>query len=109
MDSQQNCPRVTVPLQIENQQKNDLTSRTVGSSSVDELQPEANLAGVISAHALLRIASGTSGILIGLYLASLCSDLSGRILQRRISGSVTRSRMLGIIDRRKKQHHRTNV
>ena len=35
------------------------------------LQPHANLAWVILAHALLRIASGTSGILIGLYLASL--------------------------------------
>ncbi|MGI8773026.1 MAG: MFS transporter [Acidobacteriaceae bacterium] len=31
----------------------------------------ANLSWVISAHALLRIASGTSGILIGLYLAGL--------------------------------------
>jgi len=37
----------------------------------EELQPHANLSWVISAHALLRIASGTSGILIGLYLASL--------------------------------------
>ena len=35
------------------------------------LRPHANLSWVISAHALLRIASGTSGILIGLYLASL--------------------------------------
>ncbi len=37
----------------------------------EELQPHVNLSWVISAHALLRIASGTSGILIGLYLASL--------------------------------------
>lgn len=41
------------------------------SHSVIESRPRANLAWVISAHALLRIASGTSGILIGLYLASL--------------------------------------
>lgn len=61
---------MTAPLQIENQQKNDLTS-TLDSSSIGELRSNANLAWVISAHALLRIASGTSGILIGIYLASL--------------------------------------
>jgi MFS family permease len=39
---------------------------------VRRIQPAAaNLAWVIGAHGLLRIASGTSGILIGLYLASL--------------------------------------
>lgn len=50
---------------------NDLASRTVVSTSVDSSRPKAKLAWVISAHGLLRIASGTSGILIGLYLASL--------------------------------------
>jgi MFS family permease len=35
--------------------------------------PQRRLIGPIMAHALLRIASGTSGILIGLYLASLNS------------------------------------
>jgi MFS family permease len=40
-------------------------------STDDDRLPHANLSWVISAHALLRIASGTSGILIGLYLASL--------------------------------------
>lgn len=40
-------------------------------SSLEGFQPNANLAWVISAHGLLRITSGTSGILIGLYLASL--------------------------------------
>jgi MFS family permease len=34
-------------------------------------RPHANLSWVIAAHGLLRIASGTSGILVGLYLASL--------------------------------------
>ena len=34
-------------------------------------KPVPNIFSVIAAHALLRIASGTSGILIGLYLASL--------------------------------------
>ena len=62
---------MTLPLQIEKQPKIDLALGTVGSSPVDELRRNANLAWVISAHALLRIASGTSGILIGLYLASL--------------------------------------
>jgi MFS family permease len=57
-------------LQIENQEK-DLPPGTAGWPSADELRPDANLAWVISAHGLLRIASGTSGILIGLYLASL--------------------------------------
>ena len=60
-----------LPLQIEKHPKNDLTSRTLGPSSADRSRPNANLAWVISAHGLLRIASGTSGILIGLYLASL--------------------------------------
>ncbi len=60
-----------MPLQIEDHPKRALTPRTVRSSLVDELRPTANLAWVISAHGLLRIASGTSGILIGLYLASL--------------------------------------
>lgn len=51
-------------------------SRTSGAPSClkgegDELRPRTNISWVISAHALLRIASGTSGILIGLYLASL--------------------------------------
>ncbi len=58
-------------MQIEDHPKRALTPRTVRSSLVDELRPTANLAWVISAHGLLRIASGTSGILIGLYLASL--------------------------------------
>ena len=54
----------------------DAGPRIVGTPSRaddrgEELQPQANLSGVISAHALLRIASGTSGILVGLYLASL--------------------------------------
>ncbi len=60
-----------MPLQIKDQQEKDFSPRPVGSSSVDELRPGANLAWVISAHGLLRIASGTSGILIGLYLANL--------------------------------------
>ena len=42
-----------------------------GDGADDRTHPHANLAWVISAHAILRIASGTSGILIGLYLASL--------------------------------------
>lgn len=42
-----------------------------GNRADDRTNPHANLAWVISAHAILRIASGTSGILIGLYLASL--------------------------------------
>ncbi len=42
-----------------------------GSGADDRTAAHANLAWVISAHAILRIASGTSGILIGLYLASL--------------------------------------
>ena len=42
-----------------------------GGGADDRTAPHANLAWVISAHAILRIASGTSGILIGLYLASL--------------------------------------
>jgi MFS family permease len=42
-----------------------------GGGADDRTNPRANLAWVISAHAILRIASGTSGILIGLYLASL--------------------------------------
>jgi MFS family permease len=71
VDRQQDYPRVTLPLQIEKHPKNELTSRTVASSSVDNSRPNAKLAWVISAHGLLRIASGTSGILIGLYLASL--------------------------------------
>ena len=62
---------MTLPLQIKDQQEKDFSPRPVGSSSVDELRPGANLAWVISAHGLLRIASGTSGILIGLYLANL--------------------------------------
>ncbi len=62
---------MTLPLPVEKHPKNDLPSRTVGSSSADNSRPNANLAWVISAHGLLRIASGTSGILIGLYLASL--------------------------------------
>jgi MFS family permease len=37
----------------------------------EALQPHANLSWVIAAHALLRIASGASGILVGLYLANL--------------------------------------
>jgi MFS family permease len=37
----------------------------------EELRPHANLFQIIGAHALLRIASGTSGILVGLYMASL--------------------------------------
>ncbi len=41
------------------------------NSAGDELQPHASISWAISAHALVRIASGTSGILIGLYLASL--------------------------------------
>ncbi|HEY5214238.1 MAG TPA: MFS transporter [Acidobacteriaceae bacterium] len=60
-----------MPLQIEMHPKNDLASRAVGRPSTDPSLPNANLAWVISAHGLLRIASGTSGILIGLYLASL--------------------------------------
>jgi len=39
----------------------------------EESAPVRHLIGPIMAHALLRIASGTSGILIGLYLASLNS------------------------------------
>ena len=35
------------------------------------MQPLTGISSVIFAHALLRIASGTSGLLIGLYLASL--------------------------------------
>lgn len=62
---------MTLPLQMEKHPKNDLSSRTVTSSSADPSRLNANLAWVISAHGLLRIASGTSGILIGLYLASL--------------------------------------
>ncbi len=62
---------MTLPLQIEKHPKDELTSRAVGSSLVDTSRPNAKLAWVISAHGLLRIASGTSGILIGLYLASL--------------------------------------
>lgn len=58
-------------MQIEGHPKSAITPRTVSSSFVGELRPIANLAWVISAHGLLRIASGTSGILIGLYLASL--------------------------------------
>jgi MFS family permease len=56
---------------MEKHPKNDLSSRTVSPSSADPSRLNANLAWVISAHGLLRIASGTSGILIGLYLASL--------------------------------------
>jgi MFS family permease len=37
----------------------------------EALKPHANLSWVIAAHALLRIASGASAILVGLYLASL--------------------------------------
>ena len=35
------------------------------------MQAHANLSWVLAAHALLRIASGTSGVLVGLYLGSL--------------------------------------
>src|SRR5271168_974077 len=54
----------------------DAGPRIVGTPSSpdhtgEELQPHANLSWVISAHALLRISSGTSGILVGIYLASL--------------------------------------
>ena len=42
-----------------------------GNRAHHQTNTRANLAWVISAHAILRIASGTSGILIGLYLASL--------------------------------------
>jgi MFS family permease len=37
----------------------------------EQLRPHGNLSQIIGAHALLRIASGTSGILVGLYLARL--------------------------------------
>jgi len=46
-------------------------SSSSGDGADDRTHPHANLACVISAHAILRIASGTSGILIGFYLASL--------------------------------------
>ncbi len=60
-------------LQLEpDRRKGGLFSLPIGAGN--ELKPHANLAWVISAHALLRIASGTSGILIGLYLASLSND-----------------------------------
>lgn len=52
-----------------------------------ELKPNANLSWVISAHALLRIASGTSGILIGLYLASLNNH--GAHLSARLVGTLS--------------------
>jgi len=42
-----------------------------GGGADDRTHAHANRAWVISAHGILRIASGTSGILIGLYLASL--------------------------------------
>ncbi len=42
-----------------------------GGGADDRTHAHTNLAWVISAHAILRIASGTSGILIGIYLASL--------------------------------------
>ncbi len=63
-------------LQIHHQQSRDPAPASSGTlstplHSVIESRPRANLAWVISAHALLRIASGTSGILIGLYLAGL--------------------------------------
>jgi MFS family permease len=47
----------------------DTSSRT--DDTGEALQPHANLSWVIAAHALLRIASGASGILVGLYLANL--------------------------------------
>jgi len=78
MDSRQNDPAVTLPLKMQTvkQLQVELGPRMSGTSSNPEdtgvgLQPHANLSWVISAHALLRIASGTSGILIGLYLANL--------------------------------------
>jgi MFS family permease len=46
-------------------------SSSSGDGADDRTHPHTNLAWVISAHAILRIASGTSGIMIGLYLASL--------------------------------------
>jgi MFS family permease len=92
MDSQQNRSRVNLPLQIEKQQKNDLATRRSGSSSgpldsIDDGRPQANLALVIWAHALLRIASGTSGVLIGLYLASL--DNHGAHLSTGLVGALS--------------------
>ncbi len=51
--------------------ENEFSSRIGSSSPFYRARPKANLAWVISAHALLRIASGASGILIGLYLADL--------------------------------------
>ena len=78
MDGGQEDPAVTLPLimQTVKQFEADPGPRMVAISSRPSdtgagLQPHANLAWVILAHALLRIASGTSGILIGLYLASL--------------------------------------
>src|SRR5260370_20264262 len=75
MDRRQNNPAVlnmqTVKqLQVEPGPRMSQTSSGPDDTGV-ELQPHANLSWVISAHALLRIASGTSAILIGLYLASL--------------------------------------
>jgi MFS family permease len=78
MDGGQEDPAVTLPLTMQTvkQFEADPGPRMVAISSRPSdtgagLQPHANLAWVILAHALLRIASGTSGILIGLYLASL--------------------------------------
>lgn len=52
-----------------------------------KLASHANIAWVITAHALLRIASGTGGILIGLYLASL--KLHGAHLSAGLVGSLS--------------------
>jgi MFS family permease len=62
---------VNLPSQFREHSQSGLTSGNVDSLTPDRPMLQANLAWVISAHALLRIASGTSGILIGLYLASL--------------------------------------
>jgi MFS family permease len=77
MDGGRDDSAVTLPLTIQTvkQFEADPDPRMVATSSrpsdTGAGPPHANLAWVISAHALLRIASGTSGILIGLYLASL--------------------------------------
>jgi DHA1 family multidrug resistance protein-like MFS transporter len=62
---------VSLPLQMDEHLNNNPASTTVAALPTGELRHNAHLAWVISAHALLRIASGTSGILIGLYHASL--------------------------------------
>lgn len=65
----------------------ELGSNASVASAGDRLPQSAHLAEAVSSHALLRIASGANGILIGLYLAHL--DNSGATHSVQMVGTLS--------------------